>query len=142
MRISRKTVLANNQKKSWFISMVKENMLAKQNNDADVLFIKTVTEQFSLTNTAIDFDEHVLHSLVYTRTPTEKTIFFLTPVKAQQQKQIYIKKCIYFQKFQSHVLFSYAIAGCDTPSEFYRRGKTTAFKMFKKKQRFLFSSMC
>lgn len=37
-----------------------------------------------------------------------------------------------FAKSQNYVLFLHPITGCDATSAFYRRGKTTVFKMFEK----------
>lgn len=109
-------------------------MVKQANNDADVLIIETAIEQFNLTNTTIVVGEDVdLLVLLTARTPTEKTIFFLKPGKAQRQSDIYSSKSLFtFVKCQNHVLFLHAITGCDTTSAFYRRGKTAVFKMFEK----------
>lgn len=91
--------------------------------------------QFNLTNTIIVVGEDVdLLVLLAARTPTEKTIFFLKPGKAQHQSEIYTPKSLLssFAKSQNHILFLHAITGCDTTSAFYRRGKKTVFKMFEK----------
>lgn len=137
---SQQKFLTNTHNKSRFISMLKEkftaeNILVKQaNNDADVLIIETAIEQFNLTNTTIVVGEDVdLLVLLTARTPTEKTIFFLKPGKAQHQSDRYSSKSLStFVKCQNHVLFLHAITGFDTTSAFYRRGKTAVFKMFEK----------
>ncbi|XP_044579087.1 uncharacterized protein LOC123261518 [Cotesia glomerata] len=137
---SQQKFLTNTHNKSRFISMLKEkftaeNILVKQaNNDADVLIIETAIEQFNLTNTTIVVGEDVdLLVLLTARTPTEKTIFFLKPGKAQHQSDIYSSKSLFtLVKCKDHVLFLHAITGCDTTSAFYRRGKTAVFKMFEK----------
>lgn len=71
--------------------------------------------------------------LLTARTPIEKTFFFLKPGKAQQQSVIYSSNSLLtFAKCQNHALFLHAITGCDSTSAFFRRGKTTVFKMFEK----------
>ena len=137
---SQQKFLSNTHNKSRFISMLKEkltaeNILVKQaNNDADVLIVETAIEQFNSTHTIIVVGEDVdLLVLLTARTPTEKTIFFLKPGKAQHQSEIYTSKSLSsFAKCQNHILFLHAITGCDTTSAFYKRGKRTVFKMFEK----------
>lgn len=138
---SQQKFFANNHNKSRFISMLKakftaENISVEQaNDDADVLIIETAIKKFSVTNTTVVVGEDVdLLVLLTARTPTEKIIYFFKPGKAQNQSEIYSSNSLSnFPKCQNHVLFLHAITGCDTTSAFYRRGKTTVFKMFEKK---------
>ena len=52
--------------------------------------MKTAIEQINLTNTTIVVGEDVdLLVLLTARAPTEKTILFLKPGKAQNQSQMY-----------------------------------------------------
>nr|XP_036231797.1 uncharacterized protein LOC118683407 [Bactrocera oleae] len=112
-----------------------ENISVKQaNNDADVLIVETAIELFNMTSVTIVVGEDVdLLVLLTARTPTEQIIYFFKPGKAQHQCEVYSSKSLStFVKCQNHVLFLHAITGCDTASAFYRRGKTTVFKMFEK----------
>lgn len=131
--------LANTHNKSRFISMLSEklttaNIFVKQaNNIADVLIIETALEQFNI-NTTIVVGEDVDWLIILTaRTPTNKTIYFLKPGKAQTPTKIYSSQSLNsYSKCKDHILFLHAITGCDTTSEFYQRGKTKVLKLFEK----------
>lgn len=132
---------ANINNKSRFISMLSDkltaaNIAVKQaQNDADVLIIETAIEKFNVTNTTIVVGEDVdLLILLTARTPIVKIIYFLKSGKAQQRTETYSSKSLTaFPKCQNYILFLHAITGCDTTSAMYRRGKTSVFKLFEKK---------
>ena len=132
---------SNTHNKSRFIFMLCErftaaNIIVKQaDNDADVLIIETAIEQSNATNNSIVVGEDVdLLVLLTARTPIDKIIYFLKPGKAHQPTEIYSSKSLSaYPKCQNRILFLHAITGCDTTSAFFRKGKTTAFKLFEKR---------
>lgn len=64
----------------------------------------------------------------------DKIIYFLKPGRAQQRTEIYSSKSLSaYLKCQNYILFLHAITGCDISSAMYRRGKTSVFKLFEKK---------
>ena len=122
--------LSNTHNKSPFIFMLCErftaaNIIVKQaGNDADVLIIETAIEQSNATNNSIVVGEDVdLLVLLTARTPIDKIIYFLKPWKAHQPTEIYSSKSLSaYPKCQNY-----------TTSAFFQEGKTTAFKLFEKR---------
>ncbi|GBO42386.1 hypothetical protein AVEN_192569-1 [Araneus ventricosus] len=96
--------------------------------------VNIALEKFN-TNTTIVVDEDVdLLITLIARTPTDRIIYFLKPVKAQIETKMYSSQSLSsFTKCQAHISFLHAITGCDTTSAFFKRRKTKEFKLFVKR---------
>ncbi|GFS30659.1 uncharacterized protein TNIN_160231 [Trichonephila inaurata madagascariensis] len=97
----------------------------KVKDDADVLFVETAIEESEHHKTAIIVEDIDLLVIVIGRTQShQEEVFYKKVGKGNVKTQIYSSKS--FDKYphgKKHILFPHAYSGCDTTSEFFKKGK-------------------